>query len=141
MDKTLYIIRGLPGSGKTTLAQILAPLCNVAADDFMVDEVGNYSFDPERLGEVHQACEQQAFMWMEQDQPVIAVHNTFGQLAHITPYVEMADRYHYTVFIIEAQGGFLSKHAVPDSTLKRMVACWDDTKTLFYERLLGTFKG
>jgi len=141
MSKILYIIRGLPGSGKTTLARVLAPYYNVSADDFMVDEEGNFCFDPERLGEVHKRCEIQVIEWMTQGHSVIAVHNTFGHLDHAKPYIDMASRYGYTPVLLEAQGNFTSEHGVPAQTIKRMVATWDDTKTLYYERKLGSFKG
>ena len=55
--KIIYIIRGLPGSGKTTLAHnLVSRHCCVAADDFMVDENGDYAFDASKLGECHRRC-------------------------------------------------------------------------------------
>lgn len=50
MPKTLIIIRGLPGAGKTTLAELIANLCPGAAlcseDEFWTDANGDYHFDP-----------------------------------------------------------------------------------------------
>ena len=54
--KMLHIIRGIPGSGKSTMARKLAPNAAFEADAYMVDQQGNYAFDPSRLGEVHQKC-------------------------------------------------------------------------------------
>ena len=141
MSKTLYIIRGLPGSGKTTLARKMAPHTNVASDDFMIDEEGNYCFDMARLAETHKKCEQQVFMWMEQDQPVIAVHNVFSLMKFMEPYIELAYRYDYTIVILECQSNFNSEHAVSDQVLRRMARCWEGPLHLYLERMLGTFKG
>ena len=141
LPKTLYIIRGLPGSGKTTLANQLSPNCNVSSDDFMVDEEGRYAHDPRRYPETHKKCEMQVFMWMEQDQPVIAVHNVFSPMKFMDPYVEMAHRYDYDVVILECQSNFLSEHAVLDTALRRMARCWEGPLHLYLERKLGSFKG
>jgi tRNA uridine 5-carbamoylmethylation protein Kti12 len=44
--KTLILLRGLPGSGKTTLAKSLVTkdYCHKEADMYFVDEFGNYKF-------------------------------------------------------------------------------------------------
>ena len=75
--KILYLVRGLPGSGKSTLARQLTSF-NVAADDFMVDAEGKYSFNADRLGYCHKSCQNQVEQWMKESQSVIAVHNTFS---------------------------------------------------------------
>ena len=62
MSKTLYIIRGLPGSGKSTLGEQLADsymdysksvggikFYSYAADDWFTDQEGNYNFVPAEL--------------------------------------------------------------------------------------------
>jgi predicted kinase len=55
MGIDVIILRGLPGSGKSTVAsQMNGVVCS--ADEFMVDELGKYDFDPDRLGECHDKC-------------------------------------------------------------------------------------
>lgn len=58
---TLVLIRGLPGSGKTTLAAGLSRVDGLtrrcAADDWMLDDAGHYKFDPSKLRAAHEACQ------------------------------------------------------------------------------------
>ena len=53
--KVLYIVRGLSGSGKTTIAHNLTH--NVfSADDYFTTHAGDYNFDPSKLGDAHADC-------------------------------------------------------------------------------------
>ena len=47
MDKILYIIRGIPGSGKSSLAKSLGGK-HVEADMYHLDENGNYKTEYEK---------------------------------------------------------------------------------------------
>lgn len=54
---TVHIMRGIPGSGKSTTARKLAtgPEYICSADDYFVRD-GKYSFDPAGLHLAHRAC-------------------------------------------------------------------------------------
>lgn len=56
MRKTFYIMRGMPGSGKSFLAKQLAGKTGqiFTADDFFIDEQGNYNWDADKIGYAHQ---------------------------------------------------------------------------------------
>jgi predicted kinase len=123
--KILYIIRGLPGSGKTTLAQQLASYQNChAADDFFVKD-GAYYFYPEKLGEAHAACQAGVRNSMVAGAESICVHNTFTKAWEVAPYRALAQEFGYSVFVIECQNDFGNVHGVPDDTIEAMKARWE----------------
>lgn len=79
---TLILFRGLPGSGKTTVAEFLYWNDNMAkiysADYYMTDSDGNYFFRPEKLRWAHETCQDNARQSMIERVPVILVHNGSG---------------------------------------------------------------
>lgn len=92
MDKILFIVRGLPGSGKTTFAKQLTS--NVfEADHFFYDENCVYKFDPSKIKDAHQDCQDNVKYAMESNIPKIAVSNTFTQEWEMSPYFILAEKY------------------------------------------------
>ncbi len=68
MNKVLFIIRGLPGSGKTTLAHLIANgVCS--ADDYFTDSEGNYNFDGSKLKHAHEDCRSRIWATMNRLSP------------------------------------------------------------------------
>ena len=126
-NKTLYIVRGLPGSGKTTLATALVNHQDWthAADDFFYDKNGIYEFNPELLPMAHANCHDAVEEDMDQGVSKIAVHNTFSQRWEVEPYYELAVKYGYFVVVIECQNNFGSAHGVPQSSIDAMAARWE----------------
>lgn len=84
----LFIVRGLPGSGKTSLGHKLSLLV-YAADDFFVDEDGRYNFDPAKLGQAHAACQDNVRKALNYGCEEVAVTNTFTQRWEIQPYLDL----------------------------------------------------
>ena len=80
--KTLYLLRGLPSAGKSTLAKTMGAV-NFEADMFFM-EGNEYKFDPTKLKQAHQWCQNQVEITMKLSDKVIgdkkiAVSNTFTQ--------------------------------------------------------------
>lgn len=122
---TLTLIRGLPGSGKTSLAAtICAAFPSTApwqfeADDYFYDDYGNYVFDPEQLRAAHEWCLRQARYQLGNKQNVV-VSNTFTTLREMKEYYLMAKELGATLNVITCQGQFGSIHNVPESTMDKM---------------------
>ena len=119
----LYIIRGLPGSGKSTMAKMM--LVNgvikeyYEADMYFVKE-GQYNFYPSKLHQAHKWClnEVHAALLKGLD---VAVANTFTTEKELRPYTTLGFDYE----IIECTGDYGSIHNVPKETIERMKARWE----------------
>lgn len=129
---TLYIIRGLPGSGKSTLAlQIfkndIGNSAHREADQYF-QLFNNGQFSPTLLGDAHAWCQREVDKAMHQRKEAVIVSNTFIKRWEYQPYIEMATLYGYNVQIIECKGQFTSIHNVPEHTIAKMRANWEEYK-------------
>ena len=123
--RRLFLVRGLPGSGKSTLGKMLAGGNSFAADDYFTDEEGVYNFDPEGLREAHADCLARVLACMDSEEETIAVCNTFSQRWEAQVYIDAAPDYGYEVFIIECQNSFDNTHDVPESSITAMRDRWE----------------
>lgn len=124
----LILLRGIPGSGKSTLGEIILQTTQqqkpdvLSADNFFVDENGVYNFDSTKLKEAHNMCQQKCAERMRLEFSKIVVANTFTQEWEMQPYFEMAKRYGYRIhtIIVENRHGSKNVHNVPDDKLGQM---------------------
>jgi hypothetical protein len=129
----LILLRGLPGSGKTTLAGIILqwPATDkpdvLSADDYFVDEQGNYNFDRSKLKEAHNDCQVRCANKMKLDTSRIVVANTFTEEWEMEKYYEMADRYNYRIhsLIVENRHNGENVHGVPEEHVEKMKKRFD----------------
>ena len=129
MNKVLTLLRGLPGSGKSTFAGFIwneYAICE--ADKFFVDKEGNYNFDATKIKQAHEWCREQVEIRMKDNQnnpqfyPEIVVSNTFTQEWEMDNYYKLAEQYGYMVFsiIVENRHDGVNQHGVPADKLKQM---------------------
>lgn len=120
MEKILYIVRGIPGSGKSTFAKTLGGE-HIEADMFFMKD-GEYKFDATMLKHAHNWCHDVVENWMEDSLDRIVVSNTFTQEWEMKPYYELAEKYGYNVFsiIVENRHNGKNQHGVPDDKLTIM---------------------
>jgi predicted kinase len=128
--RTLIILRGLPGSGKSTFANYMFSNKVVfEADKYFYDETGNYNFDVSKLHLAHKWCQLQVEHAMEDNYhsygklyPEIVVSNTSTTEKELEPYLELAKKYNYQVvsLIVENRHSGVSKHNVPAETIEKM---------------------
>ena len=124
MSKTLILLRGLPGSGKSTAAKLFQGYgwsAHYEADMyFMVD--GEYRFNPAKLKDAHGWCSSQTEKAMVDEIPMIVVSNTFTQEWEMEGYYGLAAKYGYIVvsMIVENRHGGENVHGVPADKLQAM---------------------
>jgi len=129
IPKILTLVRGLPGSGKSTFANTITNEFSVCeADKFFYDKEGNYNFDGSRLKLAHVWCFNQVRTRMEDNKlnpqfyPEIVVSNTFTQEWEMEKYYELAEEYGYKVFsiIVENRHSGVNQHGVPAEKIEQM---------------------
>jgi predicted kinase len=122
MEKILYIVRGIPGSGKSTFAKTLGGK-HIEADMFFIDSVTDeYSFDGSKIKNAHAWCLDMVKTDMAVSRNKIVVSNTFTQEWEMEPYFTLAKEYGYTVFtiVVENRHGGTNVHNVPEDKLEQM---------------------
>lgn len=124
----LYIVRGLPGSGKSTFAQRLL-IFNIVdhyfeADQWMVDAYGNYEFDVSKLGHCHEECKSHTLQALESGRDV-AVSNTFTRIWEMQGYIDMAKELGCTFTVITVEGNHGNVHGVPQEKVEEMRQRWE----------------
>ena len=123
--KQLILLRGLPGSGKSTFANLIgargAGYAHFEADMYFMKN-GEYVFDPSQIKMAHNWCMIQTEKAMADDTPIVIVSNTFTQLWEMERYYEMAKYYDYQVssIIVENRHGGVNTHGVPEDKLEVM---------------------
>lgn len=100
----MTIMRGGPGSGKSTLGRHLARYREAivcSADDFFINEKGEYDFDPAWLGRAHGACLKKCVEALMQRRSVV-IDNTNGGPNEMIPYLALCQAFGYTCEVVRA---------------------------------------
>jgi len=130
MKKELIIVRGAPGSGKSTYALDSMDFNRdrgissdvFEADQFMVDSQGLYKFDSLRLEECHMKCQQEVCKAMIANTEVIYVSNTFIKRCEGEVYYALAKMWGYEVIVIRSYNRYRNEHGVPQAIVEEMRA-------------------
>lgn len=121
--RKLILIRGIPGSGKSTMAfKMTHPIFTryLEADMYFMDSAGNYKFDPAKLGKAHNWCQEETDKLLGEGLEVI-VSNTFTTKKELKPYFDIAKKYNIVPNVMLCQNTFTSVHNVPKETMVKMM--------------------
>lgn len=127
MQHTLLVIRGLPGSGKTTVAKNLVSsgLFDIYLEaDIWMKEHGVYKFDPAKLEHCHQCCQVCAAQSLETKNVIVS--NTSLSRREVEVYRQIALRMNAHFQIMELKSPWKSVHNVPTAKLREMSTRWEN---------------
>lgn len=127
MNNELVVIRGAPGSGKSTYAKKFIDLgySHYEADMYFVDEKDNYNFDKTKLYLAHRWCQEKVCQTLQRGENVV-VSNTSTTLKEVQTYIDIAKYCNVPVRVIRMTGDYGNIHGVPEETLKKMKERFQD---------------
>lgn len=121
---TLYLIRGIPGSGKSSLAQILfanqVVVDCIEADEYFVND-GVYMFNPYKLKDAHAWCQDRTRVILGRGYN-LAVSNTSTTEQEVETYRKIAEECNakFISLIVENRHGGENIHNVPEEKIQQM---------------------
>jgi predicted kinase len=125
--KQLIVMRGLPGSGKSFVADAFRNKAGCAVfstdDFFMVN--GHYRFDPTQLTQAHQTTFRKFVEAVNKEVEVIVIDNTNIHASEFAPYMTYAAAYGYETRLVSVWCPLQTamdrqSHGVPAEVMIRM---------------------
>lgn len=128
----MYIMRGVSGSGKSTMARQLAgPNGAIHSTDsyFMIG--GRYVFDPTKLADNHARNQASFELSLRRGISVVVCDNTNARIVHVLPYLRLAREYGYQIYVVEMAhpdpqaASARNAHGVTSDGVRRMISRWE----------------
>lgn len=121
--KKLIVVRGVPGTGKSTYAKNLqkniCPSVVLEADMYFTVNSGLYEFDFQKLRWAHDWCLTTTKAMLLNDMNVI-VANTFTTWKELRPYISFAVEFGIEFEIVTMTQEYGSVHGVPEEKMQAM---------------------
>ena len=147
---TMIIMRGLPGSGKSSLVgRILkiypqAEVCS--ADAYFTQADGSYQYDRNKIKEAHTFSQERAETLCRDACNLVIVDNTHVKRWELQPYLNTAAKFRYSVVILEPQTPWArnpeqlavrNSHNVNENAIKKKLKEWQEIRPRYFCWLLN----
>ena len=125
--KVLYLIRGLPGAGKSTLAKKLVDKKNhIEVDQYFVGEPR--PTDKRKILEAYAQCVKDCEGRLKAGAEEVAVSNIFSAFDQMAPYFRIATVYEYAVQVVEVASPWRSTcSGVTAGEVEKLLRFWEPT--------------
>lgn len=128
-EQKLTLVRGIPGSGKSTHAKTLDAKL-VEADQFFIDKDGLYQYDNAQIKYAHNWCKFETKRLLKAGFNVV-VANTFVKNWEMKFYQNLANDMGLAFEVVEMKGNYQNVHGVPDSVVARMASQFETLDSSF----------
>lgn len=125
------ILRGIPGSGKSTYVKAIGPSASVVSADHYFEKSGTYQFNPAKLPEAHGECLRKFVEALQAKASHVVVDNTNTSVAEVAPYAALALAYGAELEIVTFQvdpvvAAARNVHGVPATGVEAMAKRLND---------------
>ena len=157
----MIIMRGLPGSGKSTMAKAIydqylleyihgdstCPVRLSTDDIFMAD--GQYLWDFKSLGKAHALNQEKTMVALQKGLSPVIIDNTNTTYSEIKPYMEIGKYYNCSFSIRESMTDWAfepeilfkkNSHGVPLDVINKMLQRWEPTHTVLEKMIKDGFQ-
>ena len=124
MANTLYIVRGIPGSGKSTFAKKMFT-CPIFENDMYFIKDGKYLYNQVKMRDAISWCMESVELALKYGCDVV-VANTFTKRKYVQAYKNLAEKNSAQVKVFRMYGDFKNVHDVPDHVFNNMRDNFED---------------
>jgi len=143
-EKTVFIMRGIPGSGKTTLSDSIKKenienSVSICSSDSFFTHDGKYEYDSSKIVQAHAVCFKDFISSISKAIHVIIVDNTNIRIGVINSYISLAVSNGYNVEIHEFIANIPEdirtcfercQHGVPEDAINSMSLRFESYKEM-----------
>jgi len=121
----LILVRGVPGSGKSTFAAKVFPGAFHVENDMFHVKDGEYRFDFNRQKDAVSWCMDMCDTALRNGMDVV-VSNTFTKRKYVSAYARLAAEHGADVSVYRMTGSFENSHSVPAAVFENMKKNFED---------------